>query len=416
MIIRKTQSQHIKLIKLILGQTNRQQHQLLLQRKQSTLTKLAPGLLVAFGTSQAGFAIAHEVGLGLLNIALAGPNVKVEITQSPISGIPVSIILGLAINNIILERFPKLTEQLKHGFTAATKPVLQTGIVCVGAKLSAIDLLTTGLVGIPCVAASVSAGLIFIPWFGTRMGLTPKMSSLIAAGTSICGVTAVTAVAPAIKADQKEASFAIANVVAFGTLGMLTMPYVAHYMLPTSQQVGLFLGLSVHDTSQVIGSALTYSSVFGDESVVKTAAVTKLTRNLLLAGVVPMMTIKHAAFEPDSKQGRFSFDMVKKYTPVFVIGFVGMSCLRTVGDITLAESGKAFLVLDKPSWTSLYNFVGGPLGSQYLLGTALAGVGLTTKLSALKGVGYKPFLVGFSGACVVGGTGLLTSSLIGLLL
>jgi len=103
------------------------------------------------------------------------------------------------------------------------------------------------------------------------------MTALITAGTSICGVTAITAVAPAIGADQKSANVAIANVVAFGTLGMLCYPYLAHNLhvagvLPTSQQVGIALGLAVHDTSQVMGCALTYATLFGDQAVVAAAA------------------------------------------------------------------------------------------------------------------------------------------------
>lgn len=257
----------------------------------SSVSKALPGLALALGTSQVGFALAHELGMSLLHFQGLETTAT---TQSPISGIPVSILLGLLVNNAVIQRYPQVSARLDSGLKAATKPVLQTGIVCVGAKLSVVDLFTTGLLGIPCVGASVLAGMKFIPWYGKQLGLSDKMSSLIAGGTSICGITAITAIAPAIRANEKDASFAIANVVAFGTLGMLTMPYVAHSLLQTSFQAGLFLGLSVHDTSQVIGSALTYSSVYGDDQVLKTAAVTKLTRNLMLAGVVPYLEIGRA--------------------------------------------------------------------------------------------------------------------------
>ncbi|KAH9260475.1 hypothetical protein BASA81_001645 [Batrachochytrium salamandrivorans] len=369
--------------------------------------KLFPGLAVAFTTSQVGFLLANELGMGLLR------SQGVEITaatQSPISGIPVGILLGVLANKIILERRPDWEEKLlKPGLTFATKPVLQTGIVCVGAKLSFLDLFTTGLFGFPCVAASVFAGMTLIPKVGKQLGVSDKMSSLIAAGTSICGVTAISAVAPAIKAEPKDSSFAIANVVAFGTLGMLTMPYLAHYTLGNSQQIGLFLGLSVHDTSQVIGSALTYSSVYGDELVLKIATITKLSRNILLAGVVPYLSMQY-----NTNPGQLSkVEQFKKYTPQFVFAFVGMSLVRSVGDFTLTNYGSAFGVLDPATWKQVYNFVGGPLGTQYLLGTALAGVGLQMKLSQLKGVGYKPFLVGLSGAGIVAGTGFASASVMG---
>lgn len=129
--------------------------------------------------------------------------------------------------------------------------MLRAGIVCIGAKLSALDVAELGMVGVPVVAASITAGLLFVPWFARKMGLPPRMGSLIAAGTSICGVTAITALAPTIKANERETAYAVANVVAFGTVGMLCYPYLAHYALSTSTQIGLFLGTAIHDTSQV---------------------------------------------------------------------------------------------------------------------------------------------------------------------
>ena len=69
--------------------------------------------------------------------------------------------------------------------------------------------------------------------------------------------------------------------------------YLVPMMMDSSQQIGTFIGLAIHDTSQVMGAALTYDSVFGDEVVLKTAALTKLTRNLFLAAVVPMLAVYH---------------------------------------------------------------------------------------------------------------------------
>src|SRR5438552_2104267 len=90
-------------------------------RHNSTISKLAPGLAVAFATSQVGFAVANELGLSLLRFQ--GLSVDAS-TQSPISGIPISILLGLALNNAILEKKPQWSEPLKAGLQAATKPVL----------------------------------------------------------------------------------------------------------------------------------------------------------------------------------------------------------------------------------------------------------------------------------------------------
>uniref|UniRef100_A0A7S2WS73 Uncharacterized protein n=1 Tax=Mucochytrium quahogii TaxID=96639 RepID=A0A7S2WS73_9STRA len=376
------------------------------KQEQNPIAKLLPGVVASAVVMEGGFYSADVLGKGLL--ALQG----IEGVPSPISGIPCSILLGLAISNAL-----PLPKSLDAGIKFCTKPVLQAGIICVGAKLSAIDLVSTGLVGLPAVCMSIGVGMTFIPWFSDKMGLPPKMGSLIAAGTSICGVTAITALSPAIKASQQDTSFAVANVVAFGTAGMLVYPYLAHAIFPSSHQIGMFLGLAVHDTSQVVGTALTYSTVYGDEEVLKVATVTKLTRNLFLAGVIPGLTYMTAKREGLVEQGSGSlvpsFAEFKKYFPGFVAGFVGMSALRTVGDMSLASNGLALGMMDADTWKTVTSTIGNDIGSHYLLGTAMAAVGLSTSMNALKGVGIKPFIVGFAGAAAVGTTGLTTTLILG---
>merc|ERR1712176_8333 len=92
---------------------------------------------------------------------------------------------------------------------------------------------------------------------------------------------------------------------------------------------------------------------------------------------------------------------IRKYVPVFVLGFVGMSIARTLGDVSLDHYGSVLGLLDGQQWKSLTNLLGNQIGSHYLLGTAMAAVGLSTNAAALKGVGYKPFVVGLAGAGVV---------------
>jgi uncharacterized integral membrane protein (TIGR00698 family) len=385
------------------------------------LTTNIPGLTAASLTMLTGFYLANEI-LGPALLHYQGISNTLN-SPSPISGIPVSILLGIGLHQII----PKQTimKILKPGLAVATKPILQLGIVCVGMKLSLNDLISTGLMSIPAVMASVGVGLTFVPWFGKQMGLSEKMSNLIAAGTSICGVTAITAVAPAIKANEQEMSVAIANVVCFGTAGMLLYPYLAHSIFNSSEQIGIFLGLAVHDTSQVIGSALTYQNVYHDNQVLNTAAVTKLTRNLCLAGVVPYFAIQAAAASAATNnssthhQPQISLiSSLKKYTPIFVLGFIGASAIRSVGDFSLANNeifnNLAFGLWNKQDWIYIHKTIGDVIGTKYLLGTAMAGVGLSTNLSSLQGVGIKPFVVGFIGASTVAFTGFCSATVIGM--
>ena len=172
---------------------------------------------------------------------------------------------------------------------------------------------------------------------------------------------------------------------------------------------------------QVIGSALTYSTVYGDEEVLKVAAITKLSRNLFLAGVIPGLTYMTAKREglvaSDNGQSKASllpsFNEFKKYVPGFVVGFIGMSVLRTTGDAMLHNFDLAYGLFNAEQWKNATSIIGTTIGSRYLLGTAMAGVGLGTSASALKGVGYKPFVVGMGGAAVVGSVGFTSTCVLG---
>ena len=265
--------------------------------------------------------------------------------------------------------------------------------------------------GIPAVIVSISTGLLFITWLGRRMSLPPRLVTLIAAGTSICGVTAILSTAPAIEAEDKEVAYAVSIIAVFGMIGMLVYPYLARMLLTTSEGIGLFLGTAVHDTSQVVGAAMAYKEVFRDERVLQAATVTKLTRNLFLALVVPILSYLHfhrsdVAMSADRKLG------LSKLFPAFVLGFVGMAILRSIGDST-ASQGLAFGIWNLSAWKNVTSQIGDVWGARYLLGTSMAAVGLGTSFSVFKGIGLKPFVVGFIGAMVVGFAGFVMALLLG---
>lgn len=349
----------------------------------------------------------------------AGFQVASLLTSSlgvPVSGIPVSILLGMTVKNSV-----GYSEQtFQPGITYATKTILQGGIVCVAAKLSFFDLLSVGSSGIPVVVSAVGAGCLVIPIAGRFAKLPEKMTLLLTAGTSICGVTAITALAPAIDASNRDTAVAVANTVAFGTIGMLAYPYVFHAICTSSEQVGMCLGVAIHDTSQVLGAAMSYRETFDDEVALKVAAVMKLTRNLGLAVVIPALTYvnyketvaasdgnKHDSTSKDETctdtlSGLMTF---QKYVPPFLIAFIAMAAARSCGDAVVFGS-------DAPElYQQTVDFIGNDV-SKYALGTAMAGVGLSTSSSSLKGVGWRPFAVGGLGALVVGGTGFTVASII----
>ena len=373
-----------------------------------TKSSILPGVGLSAGTALAGFSTASVLSDSL---------------SIPLSGIPVSILLGMGIRNTIMPLMnqgdetekTKLPKSLQPGTTFATKSILQTGIVCVAAKLSVWQVWTTTATCLPVVVASVGAGLVVIPWLSSRSkAVSPELGYLLTAGTSICGVTAITALAPAIKASNRDIAVAVANTVAFGTIGMLTYPYLFHYLCNSSEAIGLCLGVGIHDTSQVLGAALSYKETFQDSVAFETAAVTKLMRNLGLAFCIPALTYSHAiktASQEKEAKGPppneptpstiMGLNTFQKYVPPFLWAFLGVSAIRSAGDMMLGS--------DVVMYEQLVNFVGNDL-SKYCLGTAMAGVGLSTSAASLKGVGWKPFAVGGTGALIVGGTGFAVAS------
>lgn len=355
------------------------------------LPGLLPGLLLCLAITASSLWLSDVLGAQLL--ALQGAKAG---GKSPISAVVVAILLGVLLCNVV-----SLPPALKSGITFAVKKVLRLGIILIGIKLSLLEVAQLGLVGVPIVVTAIATGLVCIGWFNKKLGLPPKLGTLIAAGTSICGVTAVVTTAPVIEAEEKEVAYAVANVTCFGLLGMLIYPYLAPYLVSTSEQIGLFLGTAIHDTSQVMGAALTRKEVFNDDVAFRVATVTKMTRNLFLAAVVPYLAWDYARRHSQATEKV----PLSKLFPAFVLGFVGMSLLRTVGDSTP--------LMDPATWKSLVKLLGDEAGAKWCLGTAMAGVGLGTEMSVFKGVGLKPFAVGLCGALLVGATGLVMALTLG---
>ncbi len=193
---------------------------------------------------------------------------------------------------------------------------------------------------------------------------------------------------------------------------MIVYPYLAHALLSRSETIGLFLGTAVHDTSQVVGAALTYKQLYGDDVVLRTATVTKLTRNIFLAVVIPILTWMHAR-ESHAAGGVRKTTHWTQFVPGFVVGFLAMAVVRSVGDAMLGSTGAAYGAWDAARWKQLTDWIGDFWASRMLLGTAMAAVGLNTSFKVFKGVGLKPFVVGLAGAVVVGTVGMLMAIVFG---
>ena len=301
--------------------------------------RLTPGLLAAGTIAASGFALAVPLGHGLQRIRTTVAPGLVGSSDAPptsgssasVSGISVAIILGAAAGSV-LRRSPATWASLGPGLAFASSTALRVGIVCVGAKLSLAEATRLGATGVPAVFATVGIGLASTMAFARIARLPPRLGALIAGGTSICGVTAIMAIAPVIRATQAETAVAVANVVAFGTLGMLFFPFVANAYFPTPEQAGMWLGLAVHDTAQVMGAGAACAEICGDEAALRAAAVTKLTRNLALVIVVPLLALQHGAAGSSGKALQLSH--LKGVLILFTVTF----CANPANDLTRPPS------------------------------------------------------------------------------
>lgn len=328
-----------------------------------------------------------------------------------ISYITVAILAGILVRNII-----GLHSIFKPGVGFCLKKLLRAGIIMMGIRLSIYNVLVIGAWGIPIVILCILVGLVVTTYFTRLLKLPERLGTLIAVGTSICGISAIVATAPGIEAKEEEVGYAVANITIFGLVALLVYPYLAHLLFSESTTMaGLFIGTSIHDTSQVAGAGLIYDQTFQATSntmAADAAMITKLVRNALMAAVIPSMVFIYTrrSIKAGNSSGGAKINALKLF-PIFVFGFILMAILRSIGDLGINSGGEAFAIFSSRLWSDVISNM--KQWSGYLLGTAIAGVGLGTSFATLKGLGIKPFFVGLFSATMVGVTSLILVLILG---
>lgn len=351
------------------------------------------------GERVAGFMLAAALAY-FADSAAEGVGRMLGLSRSPVSGIPIAIVLGVILCNAV--GIPELFQQ---GLQACLRPLQRLAIVLLGWRLSLSVVGEVGIRSLPVVVVTISAALVIVPWVGARMAIKRRLATLIAVGTSICGVSAIMAMAPVIEADEDEISYAVACIAIFGMLAMLFYPLLVPLILGDNRAaIGIFFGTAIHDTAQVTGAALAYQQAHHAPEVLNTATVVKILRNLSMVAVIPIMA---GLFRRQQPAGHSSGKAGTPIIPLFVLGFLGMTLLRTMGDAWLRpilSSGgtgrwEDFLALMDHS-------------STWMLTVVMAAVGLGTRLRSLMRLGLRPFVVGLFAAVAVGGIGLGMSQLV----
>jgi uncharacterized integral membrane protein (TIGR00698 family) len=237
-------------------------------------------------------------------------------------------------------------------------------VALLGRRLSLAAAGHIGLHALPLVFGCIAVGLASVLWLGKRIGLPPRLASLIAVGTGICGMSAIVATAPAIKAKDEEVSYSVTVIALFGMVAMCVYPILAHIILNGDATLaGFFLGTAIHDTSQVAGAGLMYEQVYDNPQALKVATTTKLLRNVCMGAVISLMVWQHyrdKSVRTAGTSGRLKWN---QSLPFFVLAFIALSaCARRA--ISMAwkaiQIGKHFSPSQtKPACTALPGHGGG---------------------------------------------------------
>jgi uncharacterized integral membrane protein (TIGR00698 family) len=295
----------------------------------------------------------------------------------------VALALGLAVGSAAPFR-----RILLPGAAGAARFALRVGITLLGARLTLGQLIDTGVASVVAIVIVVVVGLLLGTMLARRFGVRPPLSALITVGMAICGNSAILALAPIVRAPHRETAYAVSTITIFGLVGVLLLPILGVALGLPDAVFGTWAGLAVNDTAQVVATGYAFSPAAGD-----VATVVKLTRNLAILPVLlgaTWLTVRAARDEGKEAVAGSSLRLVARAVPWFVIGFVVFAALRTSGLLDGAlPTGGTFADLCSTAAT-------------LLILVALAGVGISTDIRAMIGVGAGPFLLGAAMWVVMG--------------
>jgi uncharacterized integral membrane protein (TIGR00698 family) len=254
---------------------------------------------------------------------------------------------------------------------------LKSGIVLLGVRFVLGDVARLGGVSLACVFLELAVSIVVMTALGRAFRLPPKLTSLLAIGASVCGVSAIIAARGAIDADDEDAAYAIAAILALGAVSLVVFPLIGHGLGMSDWAYGLWVGLAVDNTAEATAAGALYSDAAG-----KFAVLAKTARNATIGFVVLGYALYWVRRGGATAIGRKTAFLWDKF-PKFVLGFLAISALATAGAFSRSESTD---LANLSRWAFLFSF---------------AGIGLRTNLRALSNQGWRPLLVGVVGECAI---------------
>ena len=302
--------------------------------------------------------VGYFPGLALLS-ALAVVAVSLGQRFTMFEAIVWAILLGMLVRNLVGQ-----PPAAKAGVNFASKQLLELSVALLGAAINFADMMHAGPRLLLLIALAVSLGIAVSMTVGRALGLGRKLAILIAVGNSICGNSAIAAVAPTIKADKKDVSMSIALTAVVGVIVVLTLPLLVPLLKLSLYQYGVLTGTTVYAVPQVVAAGFSVSEMSGE-----VATMVKLVRVLFLGPVVLLFGLIFA--RSVAKEGHKV--KASALLPWFVLSFLVLGLLRTVGLIPDPLSVEAKTV------------------SNTLMIVSMVALGMGVDFAAVKTVGPRVF-------------------------
>jgi len=310
---------------------------------------------------------AHPILPGLLLASLvAGTSFAIRTLpgMTTFSPLILSMVIGIAYHNIV-----GTAAWAKQGVTFSLRRLLRLAIILLGLQLTASQIIEIGGRGIGIIAASVLATFAFTVWIGKLLGVAPKLTQLIAAGTSICGASAVIATNTVTNADDEDVAYSVACVTVFGSVAMFSYPLLEGLLHLDPHGFGLWAGASIHEIAQVVAVAFQDGQQAGEFGT-----IAKLSRVMLLAPIV--IAIGFMTARGANRTLEAGNPPARPPLPWFVLGFVALVGVNSL--VTIPTEARAWIVA----------------ATTFLLSIALAAMGLETDIGKLASRGFRPALLG----------------------
>lgn len=312
----------------------------------------------------------------------------------PVLGGPVpAVLIGAIVGTTLRRTQPRVLARTAPGVKTASGFVLQCAVVILGAQLSLGQVLRIGGQTLPVMLTTLTVCLVGAWLLGKLLRVSGTLRTLIGVGTGICGASAIAAVTPVVEAAGADVAYAMSTIFLCNVAAVFIFPVLGHMLGLSQHAFGIFAGTAVNDTSSVVATATVYGT-----PATNTAVVVKLVRTLMIIPIVlglAGLEARHATRAQDPARASRPRIRVTRLVPWFLIGFLVVVLARTVGVVPAAAAPTLSFV------------------ATFLITTALAAIGLSTDVGAIRRAGLRPLVLGVSLWAVVAATSLGVQALLG---